>query len=114
MEQAFNLLPGKGYDKVIIIGSDCFELKTEIIETGFELLGKNDMVIGPAKDGGYYLLGLKKMYPMIFKNKNWSTETVYKDTINDFRSNNLSFEVLPLLTDVDTEEDWLTSKKSIV
>src|SRR5690606_16244847 len=61
----------RNYDKVIIIGSDIYELKTEHIEQAFQKLNNHNVVIGPAKDGGYYLLGLKSLKPEIFKNKNW-------------------------------------------
>lgn len=111
MKAAFNELFKEGYEKLIIIGSDCFELTTEIIEDAFESLNQNDLVIGPANDGGYYLLGMKKMHGFIFENKQWSTETVYNETMLQLKKNNFSFFVLPTLTDVDTEEDWLVSKK---
>ncbi|MEO8820732.1 MAG: DUF2064 domain-containing protein, partial [Ginsengibacter sp.] len=96
---------------IIIIGSDCYELTTDILNEAFHQLEKNDVVIGPAKDGGYYLLGMKKMNNFIFSNKKWSTETVYTETVLQLAENNLSFFVLPTLTDVDNEDDWLTRKK---
>lgn len=114
MNHAFTSLFEKGYEKAVIIGSDCFELDATIVNEAFESLNYNDVVIGPAKDGGYYLLGMKKIHSFIFENKEWSTSTVYNDTMADFRNQQLSFYVLPVLTDVDTEKDWLATKKSIV
>ncbi len=111
MKDAFTHLFNDGYEKIVIIGSDCFELTTIIIEEAFTLLEKNVAVIGPANDGGYYLLGLKKMLPYIFENKQWSTQHVYDETINDLTKNNISFHALINLTDVDTEEDWLKTKE---
>lgn len=111
MENAFSELFDKGYEKALIIGSDCLQLTTLIIEEAFILLNNNDAVIGPAKDGGYYLLGMKKLIGLIFKNKQWSTDTVFDETINDLKAGNFSFVCLPMLTDVDTEEDWNFSKK---
>lgn len=111
MKNAFKELFAIGYEKVIIIGSDCFELTTTIIEAALILLKNNDAVIGPAKDGGYYLLGMKKLIEPIFENKQWSTNTVFKETISDLKENNFSFACLPVLTDIDTEEDWYNSKK---
>ena len=111
MENAFSELFDKGYEKVLIIGSDCLQLTTLIIEEAFILLNNNDAVIGPAKDGGYYLLGMKKLIGLIFKNKLWSTDTVFDETINDLKADNFSFACLPVLTDIDTEEDWNFSKK---
>ena len=114
MKQAFQQLFNEGYKKVLIIGSDCFELTSEFINDAFDLLDEKDMVIGPANDGGYYLLGMKKMQSFVFDNKDWSTETVYKETVKDILTHQLSYAALPILIDVDTENDWLKSKNKIV
>lgn len=114
MKNAFKELFDKGYEKVAIIGSDCFELTTAIIGEAFALLKNNDTVIGPAKDGGYYLLGMKKLIEPVFENKQWSTDSVFSETINDLTKNNFSFASLPVLTDVDTEEDWNHTKKILL
>ncbi|MFH4964846.1 TIGR04282 family arsenosugar biosynthesis glycosyltransferase [Gaetbulibacter sp. M235] len=103
MENAFSELFQLGYEKVIIIGSDLLDLTSSHIEKAFSSLSKNDVVIGPAKDGGYYLLGIKKLHPTIFKNKAWGTSTVLKDTLNDIQ--NCTFDLLEELNDVDTFED---------
>ncbi|MFZ1808278.1 MAG: TIGR04282 family arsenosugar biosynthesis glycosyltransferase [Cyclobacteriaceae bacterium] len=95
----------KGYQSVGVIGSDCFELTEEILKESFIKLVTNDAVIGPAKDGGYYLLGMRTFVPEFFKGKEWSTATVAKDTINDFKRLGLTHFVLPALSDVDREED---------
>jgi len=113
IENAFKNIFDEHYENIIIIGSDCFELSNEIIETAFSLLKKNDVVIGPAKDGGYYLLGMKKMYPSIFENINWSTSEVFYQTIQKIRSLNLSYELLPVLSDVDTVHDLPEELKNI-
>ncbi len=111
MYDAFSLLFTKGYEHCIIIGSDCPGLTIEIIDDAFDALHVNDMVIGAAKDGGYYLLGMNKLYPTLFKNKNWSTENVYKETLADIETLGLSFKTMPILNDVDEEKDvpkdWL-------
>lgn len=103
MENAFSELFQLGYEKVIIIGSDLLDLTSSHIEKAFSSLSKNDVVIGPAKDGGYYLLGIKKLHPTIFKNKAWGTSTVLKDTLNDIQ--NCTFDLLEELNDIDTFED---------
>lgn len=105
MKQAFSRLFDNGYENVIIIGSDCYELTTPLIETAFEKLSVTDTVIGPAKDGGFYLLGLKKMIPQIFENKKWSTSTVCNKIIQDFIATGHTFSMLPLLSDVDMIKD---------
>ena len=105
MKRAFKQLYDDGYEKGIIIGSDCYELLANAIENAFHLLSENDIVIGPATDGGYYLLGMKKFIPQIFDDKKWSSETVYLDTINELEKLDCKFCSLELLSDVDVESD---------
>lgn len=103
MENAFSELFNLGYEKIMIIGSDLLDLNQQIIDHAFDQLIHHDVVIGPSKDGGYYLLGMKMMHQDIFKNKAWGTETVLKDTLNDLQNNNV--ELLEELNDIDTFED---------
>jgi hypothetical protein len=114
MSQAFEEVFANGYKKAIVIGSDCFELTKEMIEHGFSVLNKKDIVIGPAADGGYYLLGMKTLERTIFQDKAWSSDSVYQQTVTDFKNLSLTFEALPVLRDVDTEADWKASKKTNV
>ncbi len=93
-------------NKVIIIGSDCASLTSEIVQSAFDELDKHDFVIGPAMDGGYYLLGMNKFSPSVFLNINWSTETVFTETIDSFVALNASYAVVDKLSDIDFEEDW--------
>ena len=111
MKDAFTVLFKQGYEHVVIIGSDCFELSTRIIDEAFKLLEQKEVVIGPAEDGGYYLLGMKTLLPFIFENKHWSTGHVFQQTITDLQKENISFAELITLTDVDTEEDWMKTKR---
>jgi rSAM/selenodomain-associated transferase 1 len=106
MHDAFETILEKGYKKVVIIGSDCIELTSEIIEESFLRLSVYDVVIGAANDGGYYLLGMKQLHADLFMNKQWSTNEVYEATINDFKNTGLSYYEFPVLIDIDTEEDW--------
>lgn len=110
MEQAFEALFKQGYDQVAIIGSDCPDLDTEHIEEAFALLNTHDAVIGPSEDGGYYLLGLKKSLPALFRAKKWSTDTVLRDTIQDMVNAGWELARLPVLNDIDTEEDLRHSR----
>ncbi|MDA9120507.1 TIGR04282 family arsenosugar biosynthesis glycosyltransferase [Flavobacteriales bacterium] len=105
MKNAFNRAFALGADEVIIIGSDCPKLITQIIEDAFNLLDENDACIGPAKDGGYYLLGMKKPLPFLFDGKEWSTASVFSDTTSDLTKNHLSYGRLAELSDVDTVDD---------
>ncbi len=92
-----------GYKKIVIIGSDLIELESQDIIEAIKELDKNDIVIGPAKDGGYYLLGMKQIPENIFRNKEWGTDTVLKDTLKDIK--NLNYHLLKEKNDIDTFED---------
>ena len=92
-----------GYEKVMIIGSDLYDLTPNHINDAFSKLDTNDVVIGPAEDGGYYLLGMKNIQSAIFKNKKWGTATVRKDTLNDLHK--VSVHLLEELNDVDIFDD---------
>ena len=100
----------KNHEKAVIIGSDCEELSSKIIRDAFNKLSEFDVVLGPAKDGGYYLMGLKKIYPELFTNKQWSTSSVLEDTLEDIKKLGLSYYLLPVLSDIDDFEDFKNSK----
>ncbi len=93
----------EGYQKIVIIGSDLITLEANDLEKAFAALDTNDVVIGPAEDGGYYLLGLKSIPENIFKNKEWGTHTVLKDTLKNIK--NLKYSLLEEKNDIDTFED---------
>jgi rSAM/selenodomain-associated transferase 1 len=105
MAAAFEAAFAEGYTSVVIIGSDCQQLTPEIISRAFEELKTREVVIGPALDGGYYLLGMKHPHPELFQNKRWSTEHVFPDTLHDIERQHLSHTLLPALSDVDYLED---------
>lgn len=100
-----------GYKSVCIIGTDCLELTSLMITNAFKQLTMHDAVIGPAVDGGYYLLGMNKLYSEVFKNKRWSTASVCADTILNFKNLKLRFSKLETLSDIDDENDLLKSGK---
>ena len=103
MKNAFIELFNSGYEKILIVGSDILDLKSEHISDAFLKLDSHDVVIGPALDGGYYLLGMKQLYPLIFENKFWGTSTVLKDTLDDLHLQSIC--ILNVLNDIDTFED---------
>jgi rSAM/selenodomain-associated transferase 1 len=105
MKNAFRRGFETGYSSICIIGTDCPELSTEVIEEGFDELNSVDAVVGPARDGGYYLLGMNKIHVDIFDHKNWGTDTVLQATIDDFEALNLLYVKLEPLHDIDTEDD---------
>lgn len=92
-----------GYEKIVIVGSDLFHLEPNHIKAAFENLNANTIVVGPAEDGGYYLLGMKQLHAQLFKNKAWGTSTVFKDSMDDLI--NESVFLLEQLNDIDTFDD---------
>lgn len=103
MANAFKQGFKAGYKKICVIGSDMYDLSQEDIELAFNKLDTNDFVIGPAEDGGYYLLGMKSMYPNLFTDKAWGTGNVLKHTLQDLDTKNYS--ALETRNDVDLYED---------
>lgn len=105
MNNAFQTGFDSGYQHIIIIGSDCYELQQHHLETAFHELKSHDFVIGKAKDGGYYLLGMNESYPQVFTDMAWSTETVFDETMTRIQQLGCTVHELPELNDVDTVED---------
>lgn len=106
MRLAFEKAFASGFDKAVIIGSDCAQLTGDILDKAYQELGVSDVVIGPSEDGGYYLLGMKDFHPELFDNINWSTQRVYEQTQSRIIQSGLTLSTLPVLNDVDTIEDW--------
>ncbi len=103
MANAFKKGFDDGFNRIIVIGTDLWNLDTQIINKAFAALKNKDGVIGPATDGGYYLLGLSKWIPQVFDGKNWGTSSVLDDTLTDFKNNTLV--QLETKNDVDYFED---------
>lgn len=92
-----------GHEKIIIIGSDMYDLNENDLLEAFNFLDHHDYVIGPAIDGGYYLLGMKVFKPALFNNKIWGTETVLEATLQDLKNEN--YGLLTPKNDIDYFED---------
>ncbi len=103
MQNAFKQGFADGYETIIIIGSDMYDMNMSDLKEAFNQLNQNDFVVGPAKDGGYYLLGMRIFNPDVFQNKEWGTATVLKDTLIDLK--NKKTKLLQLRNDVDYYED---------
>lgn len=91
--------------KVVIIGTDCPALTAQVIEQAFEALDAYDLVLGPAFDGGYYLIGLRKPIPALFQAIEWGTPSVLKQTVDRANQHNISFTLLEELHDIDRPGD---------
>lgn len=112
MKAAFEATLDK-YKKAVIIGSDCPYINKDHLFMAFDALDKADLAIGPAVDGGYYLLGMHKLIPQLFESIKWSTDTVYYDTIDVVFSLRKSVQILERLNDVDHYSDYLEWKKGL-
>ncbi|NWF57999.1 MAG: TIGR04282 family arsenosugar biosynthesis glycosyltransferase [Fischerella sp.] len=102
-----------GAQYVVIIGTDCPGVNAQILAKAFVELQKCDLVLGPAIDGGYYLIGLRRLVPELFININWGTAQVLQQTVDIAHQLNLSIVYLPTLADVDRPEDLLIWEKAI-
>lgn len=111
MENAFQRLFSNGYEKIVLLGTDCGELEKGTVFEAFNLLDRHEVVIGPARDGGYYLLGMTKMIPDLFEEIPWSTEKVLFLTMEKLEIQNISYDLLEILSDVDRVEDWIKLKE---
>jgi len=103
MYNAFKSGFQKGYEKIIIIGSDIYDLNSETIEEAFTEMVNSDYVIGPAADGGYYLIGMKSLNNEIFLNKTWGTNNVLNETLNNLGHKKV--KLLQIKNDIDVYED---------
>ena len=99
---------------LVVIGGDCLEITSDHVESAFRALQTHDVVIGPTTDGGYYLIGMSTFIPEAFQNIDWSTESVFEQTMKQFDEQNATVHQMPTLNDVDDKSDfdqllqWLT------
>jgi len=112
MKNAFEDSFDRGYNRVIGIGTDLPDLSSDTLQTGLDALETHHTVFGPAKDGGYYLLGMNQMIPKIFENKPWSTETLLQETEKELIQLGYTVKRLQTMNDIDTIEDLKASRLS--
>jgi len=106
LQSAFERVFAIGVKRAVIIGSDCPAITAEDIYEAWRSLRTHDVVLGPATDGGYWLVGLRRPQPQLFHDIPWSTERVFVETMKRIQQAGLSVQVLRELQDVDTEADW--------
>ncbi len=114
MDQAFRTLFSKDYKKIILMGSDIPTVPAEYIQQAFTAIERNDVVIGPCTDGGYYLIGLHQPYTFLFSDLHWSTSEVLKETMSIIKENKLSVSSLPQKPDIDTFSNLVELYQSLV
>lgn len=111
LQNTFRFAFEKGFKKVMALGSDTLGLRSDLIVKGFEALEFYDVAIGPAYDGGYYLIGTNREQPAIFKNIPWSSPRVFESTLNKLIEKNLSYYLLQKLDDLDEAKNFRGGKK---
>jgi len=95
----------QGCETVVIIGSDIPDITTDIMLKAFAALKENDLVLGPADDGGYYLIGMRKLIKEVFKNVPWSSDITLEVSMNNAKQAGYSVGLIKILSDIDTLED---------
>ena len=110
MINAFETVLRLGYSKVVLIGSDSIETETAHLNHAFDNLKNYDVVIGPAQEGGYYLIGMKKMHAELFKYKAWNTPVLLQQTLDDIAKLGLTYHLQQVLNDVEDEREKYLSQ----
>lgn len=105
LQQAFQAAFEAGSQRIVTIGIDCPELDAVTLAQAFQALQEHDLVLGPATDGGYYLIGLRSLMPELFSGVDWGTERVFQQTMAVAESKGVAIATLTPLTDVDRPED---------
>jgi rSAM/selenodomain-associated transferase 1 len=95
-----------GADKLIFLGGDCPYVDQARLDDAFAALDDHDVVMGPATDGGYYLIGMKHILPELFTDVPWGTEAVFQRSVEICGQNGYSYALLPEESDVDDFEGW--------
>ncbi len=114
MAIAFQTALEAGKQRVVVIGTDCPDLKAEVMVKAFHALEQHDLVLGPAQDGGYYLIGLCRLIPELFTGISWSTAEVLQQTMSIAQRLELAVAYLPRLSDVDRPEDLVSNPFSVI
>lgn len=106
LKDAFAGAFARGDRSVVIIGSDSPAITQGDIELAWTALNSHEIVLGPARDGGYWLIGLRQPQPQLFQNMVWSTPEVLRETLERASASGLSVKLLRELDDIDTAADW--------
>ena len=112
MTSAFAKAFAAKMNKVVMIGIDCPDLNDNLLTQAFSSLHDHDLVLGPAADGGYYLIGLRRFLPELLQNISWGTDQVFSQTVSIAKQLDLAIAYLDTLNDVDRPEDlaiWYSS-----
>ncbi|NIS37767.1 glycosyltransferase [Candidatus Saccharibacteria bacterium] len=109
-DHALKAVFNKGYNQLAVIGNDCLDITPDIIQSTFQRLTAHDVVLGPSKDGGFYLVGIRESHASLFDDVGWCTGGVFEQVCQNVERQGKSLSLLPGLSDIDTNDDlrqWL-------
>lgn len=106
LRRAFDRTFAEGAERIVVVGSDCPTVIPSDIHAAWNGLHTHDVVLGPAIDGGYWLIGLRRPQPELFRDIPWGESTVLRRTVERARRSGLSLELLREQRDIDTVDDW--------
>jgi len=113
MERAFGESFADGVRQAVLIGADCPGVTAELLRKAFDQLAENDLVLGPAEDGGYYLVGLRRGEPALFSGIEWGSDGVFEATMCRAHEQSLQVGLLETLSDIDRPEDLAVWQESL-
>ncbi len=105
MSHSFDVIFRKEYQKAALVGADIPDLSESIVHHAFDLLSDNDLVYGPAEDGGYYLVGMRKLIKEVFENVPWSSDMTLSKSLAQAGKSGYTVGFTKTLRDIDTIED---------
>lgn len=105
MFHAFREVINRGYQKTALVGADIPDLSAAIILNAYDVLSTHDLVFGPARDGGYYLIGMRKLVREVFEDVPWSSDQTLKRSLDQTKKAGYSVDFTEILSDIDTIED---------
>ncbi len=105
MSNAMRKIFAAGYKRAVIIGSDVPSVKVENLAAAFDSLNDSEAAIGPSKDGGYWLIGMRKYIPEVFRISSWGGMSVLDETICVLKKHSITYKTADILQDLDTPED---------
>jgi len=108
LSHAFNHKWNEGFRKIVFIGTDSPALRREDLQAAFKGLDESEVVLGPATDGGYYLIGFSARLPVLFSRISWGTSQVFRETVQLLEANAIRWQCLRESFDLDTFEDLVT------
>jgi len=108
LSHAFNHKWNEGFRKIVFIGTDSPALRREDLHAAFKGLDESEVVLGPATDGGYYLIGFSARLPVLFSRISWGTSQVFRETVQLLETNAIRWQCLRESFDLDTFEDLVT------